>query len=97
MWFKKDSKEQAETGEGGDASDPRRSRLATRPLAVLLPRLGELSRLASMAEALELRLTQAQEASVEEGSDFAEVDRISGEQAMLNQVLQWLSLSSKEE
>ena len=70
-----------------------KSRLATMPLAVLLPTLGEVSSLYGVSERLERRhaalLAQAAQFS---GEESEEKSKRAVEDSMLNQVLQWLSV-----
>lgn len=69
-------------------------RLGVMPLAVLLPRLGDIHQLASMAEKLDkrYRALQAEHSSVvSEGSQSR-----NREESMLGQILQWLSLGVKD-
>ena len=81
-------------GEEQEAGEPARgSRLSVVPLAVLLPKLGELSNLSKLAPFLERKLADLQ---AEQKTDDNEAPRAGSEESMLNQVLQWLSIGRQE-
>lgn len=67
------------------------SRLSTMPLAVLLPRLSEVSALQAHAAVFESRLEEIVE-DREQGEDDSK--ERAAEESMLRQVLQWLSVSN---
>jgi hypothetical protein len=71
-----------------------KTRLAVMPLAVLLPQLGNLSTLAQLAPVMEQRLAdlQADRKGTKESEELA---RVGSEEAMLNQVMQWLSIGNQ--
>lgn len=76
---------------------PRKSRVSVIPLSVLLPTMGEVGALYRLQPLLERRLQSLQNEAVsyeEEGEDGA---RVVVEESMLNQALQWLSVSNTEE
>jgi hypothetical protein len=73
-----------------------KSRLAVMPLAVLLPRLGDLSVLAQLAPNVERRLADLQ-GSRQGTKESDELARVGNEESMLNQVVQWLSIGNQEE
>ena len=72
-----------------------RNKLATLPLAVLLPQLGNLSALPQFIDALEVRL-QLLHADEEVGTD-GDVRKRLGEEAMLMQVINWLGMGEDKE
>lgn len=78
------------------SSLPQRSRLSVMPLAVLLPKLGEISSLPRLAELLEKRLADLQAKKHQMLNDEGEerVRRLN-EESMLNQVMQWLAAGSE--
>lgn len=73
-----------------------KSRIAVMPLAVLLPRLGDLSFLAQLAPVIERRLDDLQ-GNRQGTKESDEMARVGSEEAMLNQVMQWLSIGSEKE
>lgn len=85
---------------GGGLLNFGRSRVATMPLAVLLPRLGEISDLQRYAAQLERRLQELHEAKkgfrADETEEAEEQPGKSAEESMLNQVFQWLSVGTEE-
>lgn len=71
------------------------SRLALMPLAVLLPKIGDLRQVAQGSDLFASRLAEIQSqnlSGVMEDEDAESVKRRSLEESMLNQVLQWLSI-----
>lgn len=75
-------------------------KLANMPLAVLLPRIGELKDVVVFAEEFEARLAELQEINV--SSNDSEIDpeerrQRALEESMLNQAILWLSIQSSRE
>lgn len=74
------------------------NRLSTMPLAVILPRMGELRLLQGLKPVLERRYREAQSRNSQahaspHGTESPK--EIQSEESMLSQVLQWLSLGGK--
>lgn len=72
--------------------DPRKSRLAQMPLTVLLPELGEASRLHAYQQHISRRL---QELGTTDAGEERQREH-TAEEVMLNQVMKWLSLGARE-
>ncbi len=70
-----------------------KDKLSVIPFAVLLPSGGDLHLLESLRDSLEARHTKLQTANFETDRD---AENRSREEAMLNQVLQWLNASEIE-
>ena len=80
--------------KGGLSKSVSRKKLASMPLSILLPRLGELSLLHSIREKLQKR---HQELLALKTTNAEELSReILSEESMINQILQWLSVPSGE-
>ncbi len=80
---------------GSEATD--RRKVSIMPLAVLLPRLGEVSSIANFAEAFQQRVEEIQQQrDGEEIGTEHDLRRLLNEEAMLTQVLQWLSVEGNE-
>ncbi len=95
MWWDKKSRPAGFDQDGGDAApDPirRKERLSVMPLTVLLPKLGELTDLPKLASGIERKYEELVAASE---SDPEQNTQLASEQAMLNQVVQWLSIGTK--
>lgn len=73
-----------------------REKLATMPLSVLLPQIGDLSSLSAASENLENRLQEVQ-SNDNDGGTQDDVRRRVGEEAMLLQVLNWLNVGRDRE
>ena len=73
-----------------------RSRLATMPLAVLLPKLGTVSTLPAHASSLERRLQSMQESNQSNAEHHLGSDQREAEESMLSQVLQWVELGTRQ-
>lgn len=71
-----------------------RSRLSTTQFGVLLPQLGEASRILEYRDELQSHLKDVREARLND-QDETEIRKVSSEESMLNQVLQWISLDEE--
>ncbi len=95
MWWNRKGRPDGLDQDGDDtAPDPLRSkeRLSVVPLAVLLPKLGELTDLPKLASGIERKYEELVAATE---SDPEQNTQLASEQAMLNQVVQWLSIGTR--
>jgi hypothetical protein len=73
------------------------SKLSVMPLTMLLPELGDMSKLPRFAASFQHRLEQLQGArGAFQDEDSPDTSRSVSEESMLTQVMQWLSAGSRE-
>lgn len=84
---------------GVRASSATSKKLASMPLSVLLPKLGDVRDVAVYSDVIEARLLELQQMNTASGGevDPEQRRRRTLEESMLNQAMQWLSIQSNRE
>ena len=73
-----------------------KTRLSVMPFVVLLPKLGEASALSRLSPLFEKRLGELEDQEADDGTGHSsKAEGRSGEEMMLKQVLQWLTMTGE--